>query len=100
MHGEGHSNYFVDDVALSFNPSDDFHEWAIDVLPDRIDWRVDGQILATYTYDSTVAITGLYEMFFNSWTQENWINGPPDSDAVYQIDWVRFHPYDEDCAGR
>lgn len=97
VHAPPLSNYFVDDVALDFNPSDEFHEWGFDVLPDRIVWHVDGNELATFIYDDTVTITGLYELFFNSWTKESWINGPPSENAVYQIDWVRFYPFRDDC---
>jgi beta-glucanase (GH16 family) len=100
VHRPGFTNHFVADIDLAFDPSEDFHEWGIDLLPDRIEWHVDGTVLATFPFDADVSITGHYEMFFNSWTQENWINGPPAEDAVYQVDWVQFQPYDEDCAGR
>ena len=36
-----------------------------------------------------------YEFFFNSWTQEDWINGPSAEDARYEIDWVKFFPMEE-----
>ena len=98
VHRPDYSNYFVDDVALDFDPSAAFHEWGFDILPDRVEWHVDGDVLASFVYDETLSITGAYEMFFNSWTAESWINGPPETSAVYQIDWVRFYPYDEDCA--
>ncbi|MCU0664789.1 MAG: glycoside hydrolase family 16 protein [Myxococcota bacterium] len=98
VHRPDHANYFSADIALDFDPSADFHEWGFDILPDRLDWRVDGTVLDTFKYDATVSITGPYELFFNSWTQVDWIHGPPSSDAVYQVDWVRFAPYDEKCA--
>ena len=97
VHKPPHSNYFVDDVELSFNPSDAFHVWGFDILPDRIQWHVDNTVLATFTYDETVSIIGHYEMFFNSWTREEWIHGPPSENAVYQIDWVRFYPLRAEC---
>ena len=97
VHKPPHSNYFVDDVDLDFNPSDNFHDWELDILPNQIQWRVDDTVLTTFTYDDTVSILGYYEMFFNSWTKEEWINGPPSSDAVYQIDWVRFYPLKAEC---
>ncbi|MBN2528704.1 MAG: glycoside hydrolase family 16 protein [Deltaproteobacteria bacterium] len=97
VHKPPHSNYFVNDVELNFNPSDDFHEWGFDVLPDKIQWHVDGAVLAQFAFDATVSITGQYEMFFNSWTKESWINGPPRNDAIYQIDWVRYFPLKAAC---
>lgn len=98
VHRPGHSNHFVEDVDLDFDPSADFHVWGFDILPDRIEWHVDGRVLAAFVYDDTVSITGAYEMFFNAWTQESWIHGPPAEDAVYEVDWVRFQPYDVTCA--
>jgi beta-glucanase (GH16 family) len=98
VHRPDYANYFSDDIELGFDPSADFHVWGFDLLPDRIEWRVDETVLATFEYDETVSITGPYELFFNSWTQVDWINGPPETDAVYLIDWVRFQPYDEECA--
>jgi len=36
-----------------------------------------------------------YQLKFNVWSAEKWINGPPEPDveAVYLIDWIRFTPY-------
>ncbi len=97
VHRPDHTNHVSEDIELDFNPSDDFHEWGFDILPDRIDWHVDGEVFFTFEYDDTITIDGPYELFFNSWTRESWINGPPAEDAVVQIDWVRFYPFDESC---
>ena len=45
IHTKSKSNVFYADVPLDFNPSDDFHEWGFDVLPDRVVWHVDGRFL-------------------------------------------------------
>jgi hypothetical protein len=31
-------------------------------------------------------------MFFNAWTMEKWIKGPPQKQGDYRIDWVKFYP--------
>lgn len=80
------------DIPLDFNPSDNFHEWGFDILPDRCVWHVDGKVLYTWEYTEQHRVDPGYEFFFNSWTRGKWIEGPPKQDAVYEIDWVRFYP--------
>jgi beta-glucanase (GH16 family) len=80
------------DIPLDFSPAEDFHEWGFDILPDRVVWHVDGKVIHTWKYTESERIDPNYEFFFNSWTQEKWIQGPPKTDAKYQIDWVRFYP--------
>lgn len=92
IHLKDRDNYYSVDPVLNFNPSDDFHEWGFDVLPDRVVWHVDGKELHTWRYTKDAFIDENYEFFFNSWTQGQWINGPPKKDARYEIDWVKFYP--------
>jgi len=86
--------HYWKDVPLDFNPSDDFHEWGFDILPDRVVWHVDGKQINEWKYTDEHKVNEGYEMFFNSWTRDRWINGPPESDAHYHIDWVKFYPYE------
>lgn len=95
IHTKDRPNYFERNTPLSFNPSDDFHEWGFDILPDRVIWHVDGKVLEEFRYPSKGFIEPDYEFFFNSWTQGKWINGPAPEDAHYQIDWVKFFPLKE-----
>lgn len=95
LHAEGQKNYWWDDVPLSFNPADTFHVWAIQILPDSVSWLVDGDILRTFVYDKNFSLTQPYQFFYNAWTKEDWIQGPPGQKAVYNIDWVKFYPYRE-----
>lgn len=92
VHAPGKKNAFVADVPLEFNPSDDFHEWGFEILPDRIAWHVDGKELRSFARPAELKFPPGYEFFFNSWTRPKWIKGPPDEDARYLIDWVRFYP--------
>ncbi len=96
IHLRGRSNLWVRDVPLDFNPSDDFHEWGFDVLPDRVVWHVDGKFIAEWLYTDEHYIDPAYEFFFNSWTMERWIQGPPAETAHYHIDWVKFYPLIEE----
>lgn len=93
VHVPGVKNAFVEDVPLEFNPSDDFHVWGIDLLPDRIVWHVDGKELRTWKCPPGQEPPDVgHEMFFNAWTKPSWIKGPPKEDARYLIDWVKFYP--------
>lgn len=93
LHEDGKTNYWWEDVLLAFNPSDTFHVWAIQILPDSVSWFVDRQLLRTFVYNDEFSLTAPYQFFFNAWTKEEWINGPPATRAVYLIDWVRFYPW-------
>ncbi len=86
------SNLWSREIVLDFNPSDDFHEWGFDVLPDRVVWHVDGKHIFTWLYDEENKIDPMYEFFFNAWSMEKWIKGPAVADAHYHIDWVKFYP--------
>jgi endo-1,3-1,4-beta-glycanase ExoK len=93
LHREGQTNYWWEDVPLSFNPSDTFHVWSIQILPDSVSWFVDQQLLRTFVYNDEFKLQAPYQFFFNAWTKEEWINGPPTRTADYHIDWVKFFPY-------
>jgi len=95
VHVPGKKNAFVEDVPLDFNPSDDFHEWGFEILPDRIAWHVDGKVLRSWDRPAEREFNEGYEFFFNSWTKPKWIKGPPKEDARYLIDWVRFYPMEK-----
>jgi beta-glucanase (GH16 family) len=80
------------DVDLDFDPSDNFNVWGFDILPDRVVWHVNGKVIHTWMYTEEDYVDPGYEMFFNSWTRDVWVLGPPEQAADYHIDWVRFHP--------
>jgi beta-glucanase (GH16 family) len=80
------------DIPLDFNPADAFREWGFDILPKRVVWHVDGKILFAWAYTDDYFIHEEYEFFFNAWTNQPWIQGPPTEDAAYHIDWLKFYP--------
>lgn len=90
--GNHHPNIYKADPELGFNPSDDFHEWGFDILPDRVEWHVDGKVLDVWHYTNGIKVDEDYEFFMNSWTMKKWIEGPPPEKADYYIDWVKFYP--------
>lgn len=89
---EGDEPIYAADPELDFNPSDAYHVWGFDIYPDRVVWHVDGVEIARTRPPADVEFNAGYEFFFNSWTRDAWINGPPAADAHYHIDWVRFYP--------
>lgn len=97
VHAEGEETWDTyPDVSLGFDPSDSFHVFGFEITPQHVAWFVDDQILFTYRYaEHDVAINSPYALKFNVWSQEKWINGPPEPgvESTYLIDWVRFTPY-------
>ena len=93
IHLKKHHPLWHLDIPLDFNPSEDFHEWGFDILPDKVVWHVDGRVIHSWSYTKEHKIDPQYEFFFNSWTMKKWIKGPPSKQADYHIDWVKFYPY-------
>jgi beta-glucanase (GH16 family) len=92
IHLKEHHPLWHLDIPLDFDPSQDFHEWGFDILPDRVVWHVDGKVLHTWMYTKEHSIDPAYEFFFNSWTAKKWLKGPPGEKAEYHIDWLKFYP--------
>mgnify|MGYP001202166404 CR=1 FL=1 len=100
VHQSGRESFDTNpDVDLGFNPSDDFHTYAIEITPERIRWSVDGAMLREYVYaGNAIRINAPYQLKFNVWSQNGastWVGGPPPvgTECVYQIDWISFTPY-------
>lgn len=96
IHLLNHSPLWHADVKIDFDPSESFNVWGFDILPDRVVWHVNGRVIHTWMYSDENYVDPDYEMLFNSWTRDVWIKGPPEQQADYHIDWVRFHPLAED----
>lgn len=97
LHASGKTSWDTrPDLDLGFNPSAGFHVYGFRITPSFIDWTVDGTPLHRYTYEGNpIAITSPYQLKLNVWSAVNWIGGPPALDVVadYQIDWIRFTPF-------
>ncbi len=100
VHADGFDSFNTNpDIELDFNPSEDFHVWGFEITPEYVEWFVDDEILLTYTYsENAIVIDSEYQLKFNFWSSEHWINGPPEEniECIYLIDWIRFYPYVED----
>ena len=96
VHAEGLESYNTNpDIELDFNPSEDFHIWGFEITREHIQWFVDDEVLLTYEYSKhDITIDSEYQLKFNFWSSEHWINGPPEenTECIYQIDWIRFYP--------
>lgn len=91
IHRKNEDNVLTKMIGLDFNPSEEFHDWGFDISPNWVKWHVDGEVIHTWypEEDYTIPATA-YEMFFNSWTMKEWINGPATEVAYYHIDQVQF----------
>ena len=100
VHAHDHDSFNTNpDVALDFNPSDDFHVWGMDISPTGISWFVDDTVLLNYRYDEhDVTIDTGYQVKLNAWTSKRWVQGPPtpNVECKYQIDWIKYYPWVED----
>jgi beta-glucanase (GH16 family) len=98
VHADGFDSFNTNpDIELDFNPSEGFHVWGFEITPLNIRWFVDDEVLLTYTYsENDITIDSEYQLKFNFWSSEHWVNGPPEEEVecVYQIDWIRFYPYE------
>jgi beta-glucanase (GH16 family) len=99
LHESGNKSFHSNpDIKLNFNPSSGFHVWGFDITPEYIEWFVDDKVLHRYVYsDNEIRISAPYMLKLNVWTSERWIGGPPEEnvECVYQIDWIKFTPYDQ-----
>ncbi len=97
VHASGLTSFNLNpDIELGFNPSDDFHVYGYDITPERIQWKVDGKVLYTYTYaGNDITINSPYQLKLNVWSATGWVNGPPPANttATYQIDWIKFYAH-------
>lgn len=97
LHASGKTSWDTrPDLDLGFNPSFGFHVYGFRITPSFIEWTVDGTPIHRYTYEGNpIAITSPYQLKLNVWSAVDWIGGPPAFDVVadYQIDWIRFTPF-------
>ncbi|MFW5685300.1 MAG: glycoside hydrolase family 16 protein [Spirochaetota bacterium] len=100
LHEDGHRSLQTNpDIDLGFDPSADFHVYGFEITPEYIEWFVDDEVLLRYEYDDPeydIEITAPYQLKLNHWSSTGWVGGPPEEDeeSVYQIDWIRFTPYE------
>lgn len=74
---------------LPFDPSSAFHEYRFDWYKERVDYYVDGQLLATLTKNVPDRPSRL---LLNHWSGnlEKWGGQAPADDVVMQVDWAYY----------
>jgi len=76
-------------VQLGFDPTADFHEYAIEYEPRSVRFLVDGTVLQQWS--SGIPKSTMY-VFFNAWFP-SWLAGQAhDSDRTTSVDWVEYTP--------
>lgn len=85
-------------VNLPFDPRGDFHEYRFDFVPGRVVFLADGAVLADMSQSSGVP-THAGHLAMNHWSNGNadWSGGPPASDAVMEVRYLKayFNSSDE-----
>lgn len=84
-------------VTLPFDPTTDFHEYRFDWLPSsptssqpRVDFYADTSLLWSTTDGNIIPSSpGALHLIHWSNGDPSWSGGPPGSDAVMRVQWVR-----------
>lgn len=77
---------------LPFDPRADFHEYRMDFLPGRVLFLADGAVLAEMD-DPAGIPTHAGHFVLSQWSNGNaaWSGGPPASDAVMEVRYVKAY---------
>lgn len=86
-------------VNLPFDPRTDFHEYRIDFVPGRVVFLADGAILAEMDQTAGIPMHAGH-LALNHWSNGNadWSGGPPASDAVMEVRYVKAYFNSSDAA--
>lgn len=98
-------------IYLPFDPRSDFHEYRVDWVPGRVLFYADGAVLAEMD-DPAAVPTHAGHLAISQWSNGNpaWSGGPPASDAVLEVRYVKAYfnssdaerrrDFDERCTDR
>ena len=78
-------------VHLPFDPSEDFHEYRFDYLPEQVTFYADGQKLVSMNGSSMPSSAG--HLILQQWSNGNtlWSGGPPASDSTTIVRYVKAY---------
>ncbi|KAI1469577.1 glycoside hydrolase family 16 protein [Daldinia caldariorum] len=78
-------------IHLPFDPTEDFHEYRIDFLPDRVLFYADAQLLAEMNGTGVPSTPGNLQL--SHWSNGNagWSQGPPKTDAATVVSYVKAY---------
>lgn len=76
---------------LPFNPTTDFHEYRIDLVPNKVLFYADGQLLGQTNGSAVPTMAG--HLVLQHWSNGNplWSGGPPRTDAVMTVSYVKAY---------
>ena len=79
-------------VALGFDASADYHTYAIDWLPDRIRWWVDGKLVHEVSGAPEQLPSHPSRVYVNLWrcADSNWCGAHESDQAQLSVDWLRY----------
>lgn len=78
-------------VNLTFDPTADFHEYRFDYVPGKVVFYADSTELAVMTGSEVPSVGG--HLILQHWSNGNplWSGGPPESDAVLEVSYVKAY---------
>ncbi|KAH8169612.1 glycosyl hydrolases family 16 domain-containing protein [Sarocladium implicatum] len=87
-------------VALSFDPTAEFHEYRFDYVPGKVVFYADGEKLAEMEGKSMPSSGG--HLILQHWSNGNplWSGGPPAKDAILRVSYVKAYFNSSEAAGQ
>lgn len=85
----GTGNFIV--ANLPFDPTTGFHEYRIDLVPGKVIFYADSQVLATM--ESSAVPTRPGHLVLTQWSNGNslWSAGPPVKDSVMTVSYIKSY---------
>lgn len=84
-------------VNLPFDPTENFHEYRFDLIPGIVRFYADSILLAEMQGEEVPSVGG--HLILQHWSNGNplWSGGPPETDAVLSVSYVKayFNSSDE-----
>lgn len=105
IHWDANSKYtsHEEHTTVSFNPSEEFHEYAIEWLPDRVNFYVDDALVHTQTDQVAEFVKLESKLMMNIWPVQDvaglnsWAGKFDEASlpAAAYYDWIRVYSYDQ-----
>lgn len=78
-------------VNLTFDPTDDFHEYRFDYLPGRVLFYADSDLVGEMQGRGVPSVGGHLILAHWSNGNPNWSGGPPEMDALLTVSYVKSY---------
>lgn len=78
-------------VNLTFDPTEEFHEYRFDFMPGKVNFLVDSKKVSTIESDKVPTVGG--HLILQHWSNgnPNWSGGPPEKDAIMTVSYVKAY---------